>query len=302
MDGWEDYYALLGVDPNSSDDEIKNAYLYKANILHPDKTSKLRENLRQKAEEGLKAINRAYEVLKDEQKRTAYYSEWLTRNKQSKKSSNASMGSKNKQAPRKKRKSKSTRLQKYDEYKGSLSNIRRRFPKSKIFIPAVLGIIILGFIVGLSIAFWPPDPATTAQDGDTVKVDYTGTLDDGTVFDSTINASFNHAEPLEFTIGAGNMIPGFEKGVIGMSVNETKNIHIPAKEAYGQKYFEVDLDELPEDTQVGETFFKTDDYGRTIEATVINISESIATLENTEPMAGENLNFEITLVELIKAE
>jgi len=137
----------------------------------------------------------------------------------------------------------------------------------------------------------------TAQDGDTVKVDYTGTLDDGTVFDSTLNASFNHVEPLEFTIGGGSLISEFENGVIGMSVSETRSIHIPAKEAYGQKYYEVDLDDLPEDLQIGETLYKG-----TLEATVINISESSATLENLHELAGFDLNFEITLVELIKAD
>ena len=70
----------------------------------------------------------------------------------------------------------------------------------------------------------------TAQEGDTVRVLYTGTLDDGEVFDAS---SLHDNEPLQFTIGLGQMIPGFEQAVKGMSLNESKTVHIPADEAYG---------------------------------------------------------------------
>ena len=196
---------------------------------------------------------------------------------------------------KKKSKSNPTSFQKY---KGMISNFQKRYPKWKLFACGI--ILIIGIIAGLVIGLWPSNAATTARNGDTVKVEYTGTLDDGTEFDSSVNESFGHPDPLQFTIGNSSMIPGFERGVIGMSVNETKSIHIPAKEAYGPKYFEVDLADLPEDIQIGETLSKPDDYGGMIKATVMNISESSATLENTAQLAGEDLNFEITLVELIK--
>ena len=139
-----------------------------------------------------------------------------------------------------------------------------------------------------------------AQVGDTVRVDYTGTLDDGTIFDSSTNESFGHVEPLEFTIGQGQLIPGFEQSVIGLTVGASETVTIPAEEAYGQKYFEVDLSELPENVQVGESLYKQNEYGAITEVTVINISESSATLENTHPLAGEDLTFEITLVEIVE--
>lgn len=183
------------------------------------------------------------------------------------------------------------------EYEATISNVQQRYPKWRIF--ALVAIAVIAIVIGLAIGLQPSNEATTARDGDTVKVAYIGTYDNESVFDS---GGINGSDPLEFTIGNSSLIPGFEKGVIGMSVNETKTIHVAPEDGYGQKYFEVNLDDLPEDPQIGETLYKTDAYGRDIQATVINISESGATLENTAPLAGENLNFEITLVELIKAE
>ena len=139
-----------------------------------------------------------------------------------------------------------------------------------------------------------------AQEGDTVKVDYTGTLKDGTVFDSTLNESFGHPDPLEFTIGANQMIPGFDKAVRGMLEGQTKTVTIPAKDAYGEKYFEVPLSELPDDLQVGETLIKQVENGGQIQAIVVNISETTATLENQAQYAGEDMTFEITMVQITK--
>lgn len=77
MTDWEDYYEILGVSPDSGDKEIKDAYLYKVNILHPDRLSGASESVRRRAEEDLKQVNRAYEVLSAPQKRKQYYSEWI---------------------------------------------------------------------------------------------------------------------------------------------------------------------------------------------------------------------------------
>ena len=136
-----------------------------------------------------------------------------------------------------------------------------------------------------------------AQEGDTVKVEYTGTLSDGTVFDSTVNESFGHPDPLQFTIGAGQMIPGFDNAVRGMDVGDIRTVTIKAKDAYGEKYFEVPLSELPEDLMEGEELYNQLD-GTT--AIVSNISGDTATLENTNELAGEDLTFEIEMVEIIK--
>lgn len=74
----------------------------------------------------------------------------------------------------------------------------------------------------------------SAQTGDTVALMYTGRLVDGTVFDSNVDPKFGHTDPLEFTLGAGQMIPGFEKEVLGMKVGEKKTLNIPPEEAYGE--------------------------------------------------------------------
>jgi peptidylprolyl isomerase len=139
-----------------------------------------------------------------------------------------------------------------------------------------------------------------AQSGDTVKVHYTGTLEDGTVFDSSIDH-----EPLEFTIGDGRLIPGFEDAVVGMSQGESKTVEIPADEAYGPYYEElvlvVDRDQLPPDLQpeVGQQLQSQQEDGKIVIFTVIDISESTVTFDANHPLAGEDLTFDIQLVEIL---
>ncbi|MFA6524611.1 MAG: FKBP-type peptidyl-prolyl cis-trans isomerase [Candidatus Paceibacterota bacterium] len=72
-----------------------------------------------------------------------------------------------------------------------------------------------------------------AKVGDVVSMNYTGTLADGTAFDSNVNPKFNHVEPFEFTLGAGQVIPGWDKGIVGMKVGEKKTLSIPPEDAYG---------------------------------------------------------------------
>jgi len=140
---------------------------------------------------------------------------------------------------------------------------------------------------------------TQAKSGDTVKVHYTGTLDDGSQFDSSVGA-----EPLEVTLGGGQVIPGFEQGIEGMQVGETKQIHIPAAEAYGDHHAElvqtVERDQLPEDVdlQVGMQF-QVDGGEAPMILTVTDVTPDNATLDGNHPMAGNNLNFELELVELV---
>jgi len=192
---------------------------------------------------------------------------------------------------KKKSKSNPTRFQKYT---GSLSNIRQIFPKWKFFALGI--IVIIGIIIGLSVGLQPSNTATTARNGDSVKVAYIGTYDNSSVFDSS-----NNSAPLQFTIGNSSMIPGFEKGVIGMSVNETKKIRVAPAEGYGPSELKEDINAFPTGVAVGQYYNHTLDNGVYIEARVTAINGSIVTLQNVNPMAGQNLNFEITLVELIKA-
>jgi len=140
---------------------------------------------------------------------------------------------------------------------------------------------------------------TQVKNGDTVKVHYTGTLDDGSQFDSSVGS-----EPLEVTLGEGQVIPGFEQGLEGMQAGETKQIHIPADEAYGPRHEEmiqtVDRDQLPEDVdlQIGMQF-QVDGGDGPLILTVTEVTDETATLDGNHPMAGNNLNFELELVEVV---
>jgi len=139
-----------------------------------------------------------------------------------------------------------------------------------------------------------------AKSGDTVKVHYTGRLDDGTVFDSSTGR-----DPLQFTIGASQVIAGFEKAATGMSLGESKTATFPADQAYGTRdermVMAVSRDQLPPDLKV-----KVDDQlqmrrpdGRAQIVTVTAVSESDVTLDGNHPLAGQDLTFDIELVEIV---
>jgi peptidylprolyl isomerase len=134
-----------------------------------------------------------------------------------------------------------------------------------------------------------------AKYGDTVKVHYTGKLEDGTIFDSSFDS-----EPLEFTIGEGQVIKGFEDAVVGMDLNETKTVKIPVDKAYGPHRDDllvvVNRNQLPADFEPELEGRQPD--GSIVVATVIEISESNVTLDANHPLAGEDLTFEIQLVEI----
>jgi len=141
-----------------------------------------------------------------------------------------------------------------------------------------------------------------AKVGDTIRVHYTGTLDNGTVFDSSVGR-----KPLEFTIGLGQMIPGFDKGVVGLNLNESKTITIPADQAYGP--YRADLvqvaarDQLPTDAElvVGQVLQASQPNGQIILVTVTNVTDSDVTLDANHRLAGKNLTFEIQLVEIVSS-
>ena len=138
-----------------------------------------------------------------------------------------------------------------------------------------------------------------ATNGNIVQVHYTGTLADGTVFDTSVDR-----EPLEFTLGAGQMIPGFEQAVPGMKVGESKTITIPAADAYGPRrddmIIEVNREELPDglDPKVGEQLPMTRTDGGISMVTVIKVAEKTITIDTNHPLAGKDLTFEIELVQI----
>ncbi len=137
-----------------------------------------------------------------------------------------------------------------------------------------------------------------AKAGDRVKVHYTGKLPDGSVFDSS-----ETREPLEFTIGEQEVIPGFENAVIGMAPGDSKTESIPVDQAYGPRrddmVIAIDRKEIPEDVplQVGQRLRMSQD-GHQIIVTVAEVTEESATLDANHPLAGQDLVFEIQLVEI----
>ena len=138
------------------------------------------------------------------------------------------------------------------------------------------------------------------EDGNTVKVHYTGKFEDGTVFDTSADR-----DPLEFTIGRGQLIPGFEQAVIGMSPGESKTVNIPADEAYGQHnaemLTEVDRSQFPADLnpEVGQQLQLNRSDAQTVVVTVASVSESTVTLDANHPLAGKDLIFDIQLVAIL---
>ncbi len=140
-----------------------------------------------------------------------------------------------------------------------------------------------------------------AEKGKRVKVHYTGTLTDGTVFDSSLDR-----EPLEFVLGAGQMIPGFDKGVEGMKVGEQKSLQLPPEEAYGKRnenlLFRVSPEFLPEGyaPQEGDMLQVTTEKGFPMRVTVAEIAEEYLLLDGNHRLAGEELHFTVELVEVLE--
>ncbi len=141
----------------------------------------------------------------------------------------------------------------------------------------------------------------TAAHGDTVKVHYTGTLDDGTMFDSSAGR-----DPLEFTIGSRRVIPGFENAVIGLAVGEKTTVVIGPEDAYGprtdEKIMVVDRARLPADPApaVGMVVQGKVPEG-TVEFVITTIDEGQVTLDGNHPLAGKQLTFEIELAAIVAA-
>lgn len=136
------------------------------------------------------------------------------------------------------------------------------------------------------------------ENGKTVKVHYTGKFDDQNVFDSSLER-----EPLEITLGKGQLIPGFEKGLVGLSEGDKKTIEIEASEAYGELredlIQEVGVTQLPENVQVGDRLQAQAENGNPIPVVVTEINGSKAKVDANHPLAGKNLIFDVEVVEVV---
>ena len=136
------------------------------------------------------------------------------------------------------------------------------------------------------------------QSGDAVLVHYTGTLADGSEFDSS-----RGREPLAFTAGAGHVVPGFDAAVMGMEPGQTKVVTIPAEQAYGdadpEKTLVVPRDQMPEgQIDLGDQLQIGLEGGGAVVVTVVEMDDETVTLDANHALAGEDLTFEITLVEI----
>ena len=137
------------------------------------------------------------------------------------------------------------------------------------------------------------------KSGDTVKVHYHGKLTDGTTFDSS-----EGREPLEFEVGSGSVIPGFDSGVTGMQVGDKKTINIPVEEAYGQKqedlFMEFPRDRFPADVkpEVGMQLNMSNGSDQNFPVVIKEVNDDTVILDANHPLAGEDLTFDLELVEI----
>lgn len=141
---------------------------------------------------------------------------------------------------------------------------------------------------------------TQAKTGDTIKLNYTGKLDDGSVFDTTENR-----DPLQFVLGEDRLIKGFEAAVVGMNPGDTKTVQLEPEQAYGPRRDEMVLDinrsNLPEDMQpqVGQKLqLQPKEGGQPVDSTITRVSETDVTVDANHPLAGRPLTFEIELLEV----
>ena len=137
------------------------------------------------------------------------------------------------------------------------------------------------------------------KNGDTVKVHYHVRFEDGTTFDSSEGRS-----PLEFEVGSGNVIKGFDEGVVGMERGEKKTIHIPAEDAYGpsvpENVIEFPKSQFPEDMnpEVGMQLNLRSQDGQNIPVVIAEVKEEVVVLDANHPLAGRDLIFDVEVVDI----
>lgn len=138
-----------------------------------------------------------------------------------------------------------------------------------------------------------------AKQGDKVQVHYTGKLDDGSIFDTSANR-----EPLEFTLGEGMIIPGFEVAVLGMEEGEKKTAKMPPDQAYGERnekmLIEIGREQLPTDVEPkpGMQLKMTNQDGQSMVVQIAEVKDTVLVLDGNHPLAGKALTFEIELVKI----
>ena len=159
----------------------------------------------------------------------------------------------------------------------------------------------ISFILGFNqILNYQENILSQVNKNDTVKVHYTGKTDDGVVFDSS-----REREPLQFTMGQGQLIPGFENAVEGLKVGESTTVRIPADEAYGEVREDMIVDisraQIPPDIdpEVGMVLQMQQPNGMPLNVTVKNVSDESVTLDANHPLAGQALTFDIEIVEIV---
>ncbi len=137
------------------------------------------------------------------------------------------------------------------------------------------------------------------KSGDRIKVHYTGKMEDGTVFDSS-----KGRQPLEFNVGLGQVIPGFEKGVMGMEIGDSKTVVIPPEQGYGKVredlIADVNKSDFPENItpEIGKKLQIEQDDGSKLHVTITRVGEEKVTLDANHPLAGKTLTFDIELLEI----
>jgi len=186
-------------------------------------------------------------------------------------------------------------MKKSEKEKGKEAAANRRKQYTTYGIIIALVVVVVGLI-----GYFALVGHVTAKVGDTVGVYYTGTLDNGTVFDSNVNDT-----PLQFTLGSGQMIPGFDKAVVGMAVGESKTVRIPVDQAYGPYHpdlvatYKLANLSLATPPVVGDRLKATNPTtGATTTMRVINVTPSTVTVDANFDLAGENLTFSIRLASI----
>lgn len=282
---WKDYYEILQVHPKAGQDVITVAYQKLAKKYHPD------VNKNVSAPERMTDINEAFSVLVDPEKRKQYHKMWVSITSRD----NDTESTKPSLLPQ--MESKKNQPQTPGGFKNKNKAPKRK--RSLIFwVLGAVGVVILGVV--LAFAFVLPKGAA-AKSGDTVKVDYTLTLPDGTVYDTS-----EGREPLEFTLGKNQVIVGFEKAVIGMRVRESKEVTIPVDEAYGRYrddlITKVNRSDLPQTMipKVGGKLRASSPDGTYMDYPIIAVDDTTVTVDANHPLADKDLTFKVRLVEIVR--